>query len=477
MVRRALLVVDQLPYAELRRNVPSTLGSAWSEAKPLCLDYVPRTTPPGHATISTGQCPANHRVQGREWYEEREGRWHKRSIEQVWPGTDGGWPYELREYFHARSLAATTRRREPKANIVVVGAKSFIPFLFGAWHADLSVFPLEVKPRQLGYPLWRPGLRLAVHAGTPKGAAQVTDLLPRVKRRLTTFLAMFADGSRVAGPVPREIRWNLPNRQSTWRYDFHWGFPSDWRLSPESHLASFLNEHAADIDAFYSEIGLRALGMLTPESTDLYVQSWFSTDWLGHRYGYSSQYQSSLENALRHAGQLRKRGFGVAVCSDHGGRSVVRTLPWRCSRNCEGMAQDGSVFSFPSVDPGTVPLRSGDHLVGYSRTNGPRVLTFVCGRGLVDVEVPDHVVTNSIVPGRSPAWMLLPADDERYGEAQSTPTLSVGSPCGTDHGATVEDGALSAKDNEVPLLWLGTSTAATPTRLHEVLDWFLELRS
>src|SRR5436190_16713815 len=50
------MVLDQVGYGALCSVVPPTVAGPY----PLALEYVSRTTPVGHATISTGQWPSVH---------------------------------------------------------------------------------------------------------------------------------------------------------------------------------------------------------------------------------------------------------------------------------------------------------------------------------------------------------------------------------------------------------------------------------
>ena len=142
MVDRALLVLDQVSRPTLDTEL-ATQGLGRSS--PVALDYIPRTTPVGHATISTGAPPSIHRVQGRTWYEHTSLTKHevKNAVSLVRPG-----PTSTFDYLARNSLADKLRTAEVKS-VVAVAAKDFIPYLFGAWDCDVIVYPFDVFPSTL----------------------------------------------------------------------------------------------------------------------------------------------------------------------------------------------------------------------------------------------------------------------------------------------------------------------------------------
>lgn len=104
--RSALLIVDQVSYSafsEERRRLPLSALQAWHKVR---LGYVPRTTPTGHATISTGLVPAEHMVQGRNWYARNGIGWASRSVDDI---VSGCLPLSDLQFLRARSLTRLER--------------------------------------------------------------------------------------------------------------------------------------------------------------------------------------------------------------------------------------------------------------------------------------------------------------------------------------------------------------------------------
>lgn len=130
---KTLLIVDQLRYDVARRF--------FTNATPIRLDYIPRATPVGHATISTGTTPSVHGVQGRKFWNHRLGRCLNLGQLPLDPGWGG------LSNLRGRTLFERIRSESPGRGLVCVAAKAFIPFLFGAWAADICVYPATVRPK------------------------------------------------------------------------------------------------------------------------------------------------------------------------------------------------------------------------------------------------------------------------------------------------------------------------------------------
>jgi len=120
--RKALVVVDQLPFAALPSDV-----LRWpflAKAGRVALGYVPRTTPVGHATISTGLMPADHRIQGREWYMAAGGQLLRMMVDDL---PQGALDPRVARPLARHALARRIRSSNPDAGIVITAAKAFIP--------------------------------------------------------------------------------------------------------------------------------------------------------------------------------------------------------------------------------------------------------------------------------------------------------------------------------------------------------------
>lgn len=100
---KALMILDQVPF----RRIPASWPSGWLKPRKLALQHLPRTTPVGHATISTGLEPNVHRIQGRLWYTWDGVRWQPVNVDRLayGKGFDGTIEANLRKH----SLAAQIR--------------------------------------------------------------------------------------------------------------------------------------------------------------------------------------------------------------------------------------------------------------------------------------------------------------------------------------------------------------------------------
>ena len=78
-VSKALLILDQVPY----QRFVTAISPTWPQPSQVVLNHIPRTTPVGHATISTGREPRDHRIQGRLWYVRTGARWDLVNIDDV----------------------------------------------------------------------------------------------------------------------------------------------------------------------------------------------------------------------------------------------------------------------------------------------------------------------------------------------------------------------------------------------------------
>jgi hypothetical protein len=438
---KALIVVDQLPFdalADFHRQFAFVAG-----AQPLRLGYVPRTTPVGHATLSTGTLPVTHGVQGRVWYRSHGSALQPHDINDL--------PLGNFDKTHAASLQAASivqalRTAAPDASIVVAAAKAFLPFLFGAEASDVAVYPTDVRPKDIGRGDER--IVVLVRPFTQRGIVAVQSEAPSLLQNMVNL---------VAGVDPTtRVEWNRDGDT----FELHWVFPGKNNLG---RWRSIVEAHGPTIDRFYGESALRLLDALGG-TTRYFLQSWFSTDMRGHFNGRAHPlYADAVARALTFVADVANRGYAVVATSDHGGRTTPRHL-----RFVGGVAEDGSGVRIP-LRPASHVVLSGDHLVGYdANVTAPMYLEYWDGTRLTKAIARPRLIADSFAPGQCPAWMLLPRIDEKYSDR--------GGGGGGDHGACVDGGVVSDIDDEVPLLLVGTHPPkGWPNRLHEVKAWFLSL--
>ncbi len=458
---KALLVIDQLPFGAL----PTDLVG---RASPVTLRYVPRTTPVGHATISTGQEPCDHRVQGRRWYHDTTGAWQRVDLDDL-PRNAVGFPAAIRANLAANGLVPRLRASasgdEP---IVVAAAKAFIPFLFGAWSADVAIYPLDTKPdRSSGE------LCIVAEGFTPAGVNAIRATREELRALAESHTQAWSPTSTIAAAMGRsphgrpwlELRWTLPTSE---RRGLGW--------------SRLVRAHASAIDAFYSAAALLALEELGggPVGGTL-IQSWFSTDLLGHLDGVGSPaYVAALSAGTAHAAHLAQLGYRVMVTSDHGGRRTPHHLVCDLQRFPPFQDQHGIMMTgLPAHGPpDPEPFISGDHVVAYGAHDRlAPALHYWTGAFIDSVPMPADEATFSFHPQQVPAWMLLPREDEMF--AAAPPRAGING--GGNHGACVSPGppaALSAIDATVPVLTLGpppTTGWIAPRTLRDVAQAFVAL--
>ncbi len=448
-MNKALLVFDQVSFATLTQHVAG-IGGAPARVR---LDYVPRTTPVGHATISTGMTPSQHRVQGRDWC-DRSGRPYKITevVGRARPPRRS-WARRIVE----NSLAAQLRAAQVRG-VVIAAAKDFIPFLFGAWDSDVSFHPAAVSPELLtsGPLVGRFGFNVIVDVWTNAGAAALTAVYTPLAQRLTDL----------AATVPQSDVAMFPQSNATDRRVLQWAMPTLWGSElprVKGEWADSLPQIAGAIDDFYTDACLLVSQHL-PEPRAL-LQSCFASDAAGHRDGPTSQeYSAAVSASVLRAQRVHAAGWSVAVVSDHGGRETPRTWLHR-KVTIPGTIFDGATDHF--LPASTTEVLSGDHVVGYGASvgamyrgldpNGMRVLT-----------VDPQVATRSFHPQQIPAWLALPPADVNISKNGRTVR--------GNHGACHDGTGISDLDNEVGA-WTMPSLPNhnPPTRLEEVAAWFLSL--
>jgi hypothetical protein len=453
---KTLLVFDQVPPTALRSALDTSLQG---DVRELSLDYVPRTTPVGHATISTGLVPSTHRIQGRSWYAVYGLMQNLHKIDEVVSPTPG-------PLFHVIQQASLARRLRNAGSrgIVITAAKAFIPYLFGAWHSDVCVYPDSVRPlvyttasgakvvaMDLCFVTWT----AAGHAALVAAWNDITAILATLTKLVPqTTITSF-------GPVP--IPPVFPNRHVV-----RWLFPLP---TVDQLVARFwapvLGPITDDIDDFYTDLALEILRHMAEPR--VLLQSCFSTDYQGHKHGPSStEYSTAIRRSVARAQRLH--GLGpVAVTSDHGGRDTP--LCWKYDASASTLDVGGPrTFTLPSARV----VSDGDHLVGYDHLSlGPQPVEFlrVTPGGLVPMTVPAAVLQRSHHQAQVPRWLVLPSEDARI----TGHSITSG---GGDHGACEKHGGLSDIDNRVPL-WLlhvaRDTVAKYPSTLEDLAPWFVQL--
>jgi hypothetical protein len=456
MPTRFLLIVDQLPF---RHGLGLSHHASGFGLRRVRLGYVPRTTPTGHATIGTGLKPADHRVQGRQWYEDRASGWLKHDIDDLPAGRTSA---AIGDIFFTHTICEKVRAERPDAAIVVAAAKAFIPFLFGCWHADLAVFPTTVAPQRVGSKKY---LEVNVLAGTDAGQRCLVANAPGIESYVKSTLGAMLAGSSVACTgVAKPFLWSgLTAAPTTYSSTFEWMLPAGVRFN------KLLAALAVQVDLWYHDFARFLLNLLGPKSERVLLQSWFSTDYYGHHFGANTSYHASARQALLVATARQGAGAKVVVTSDHGGRDVTRRCDVDLAAN--SVSRYGGIgppVALPAVTKGTDPIVSGDHVVGYG---GGDTAFYLEHSKRVKLNVPGAMARRSFHPRQMPKWLLLPEHDEHY-RCNLT-----GAPSGGDHGACSSSARthISRVDNEVPLFWSGGTGPRPPRFLHEVADWFVSM--
>ncbi|HTR53648.1 MAG TPA: alkaline phosphatase family protein [Kofleriaceae bacterium] len=453
---KSLLVFDQVRPASLRAALDPAVGADVHE---LCLDYIPRTTPVGHATISTGQIPSVHRIQGRSWYAASGLTQHLHHVEDVLSSAPGP-VFDVIE----RANLARRLRNAGSRGIVIAAAKSFIPFLFGAWHSDVCVYPDTVRPivYATGTTARTVAMDLCFITWSDSGHAALVAAWHDITVRLTRLAALVPQ-TAMSAPAPPQTAPSLPHRHLA-RWIFHW--PAVDQLIARL-WAPILGPIADEIDAFYTDVSLEILRRMAEPV--VLLQSCFSTDYQGHMHGPSStQYSNALRRSVSRAQQLH--GYGpVVVTSDHGGRDTP--LCWRYDANARTL-DVGAALSFTL--PTARIVADADHLVGYDHLSlGPQPVELlrVTPNALVPMIVPPRILQRSHHRAQVPRWLVLPSHDARITDRAIRPG-------GGDHGACEDHGVLSDDDNRVPL-WLLHAAPATvsnyPRNLEDLAAWFVQL--
>ena len=459
--RLALLVIDQLPYHVLdarRASHPkvTVLGK-------LELGYVPRTTPVGHATLSTGWMPSIHGVQGREWYEEIGSEWKRHRLDDLPRGT---FDPNLVAWLKANGLATKIREQQPNSRIVVVAAKAMIPFLFGGWNADICVYPTDVAPRQDTTGRYK--LAVRVEAFTREGAEVLRATHEGVLLETERLMDSLVKGC--------DFEWEpLPSESNLTLLEMHIVLPAAWGTNYHCIAELWHDitlEHCVEIDVFYRDIGISLLDSLPPTNARVFVQSCFSTDYRGHEYGVDSgEYGAALDELLRSAVAIADdEGFLVIGTSDHGGRPTPVHL--LCDLTEVPPLVTDNAGNPVKLREARYIVHSGDHLVGYGGSSGVAFLQWTGGQE-IDVGTYSSVVDRSFAASQRPSWLLLPNVNERYSRTNSRLRPH---PSGGDHGACAEGRKLSEIDNSVPLFGIGSAQySSIPSSLEGVAGWLLTL--
>lgn len=369
---------------------------------------------------------------------------------------DGGYAPSFSRFIEGRSLAARIRRKEPRAGIVAVAGKDFIPFLFGGNLLDIGVYPPSILPEPSGtLPGWY-RIRVFLRAGSQVGLdalVQNERWISRLSGRIANHLVA---GSRIAtswrGHTLR-VEWLFPNPPGQ-------SFTKTWRtvMAAKAHA----------VDQFYHRLGRHLVERLACRGRRFFIQSWFSTDTYGHVRGNRHRlYQVALEEAVSAALRLHADGYSVVVTSDHGGTHLRQPLYYD-SPPPSAETPAGVPIPLPRANE---VVHSGDHLVGYESQAGPLRAHYWDGTAVQPLQLPPHQMARSHGAGMEPSWLLLPTVGERFTGPRGGP--------GGDHGAAEENGRISDVDNEVPLVALVPSGVTAgrplPTTLDELADFFMSL--
>lgn len=444
MLNRALLVLDQVSRPALDRELAH---QGLTPSTPVTLDYLPRTTPVGHATISTGAPPSVHRVQGRTWYEH--GALTRHDVGQAVTLTRPNAAAPL-HHLATNSLAANVRSVDA-GSIVAVAAKDFIPFLFGAWDCDVVVYPFDVAPAPVASQGGAIGLSIVFVAWTASGAVALARSWAHIT---TTLSGMCPPGTTMHAPPPSPAAALPAVHLVTWLIPTHWGsvpasFAPAWR--------NYVLASADTIDDGYTTIGQTLLGHLP--APHALLQSCFATDAHGHASGPSSAaYTGSVAAGVLRAQRLAAAGFKVGVTSDHGGRDTPRVAGYdRSAATIDGVALPTS----------SVHYKDGDHVVGYAPGSASAFWTSASPT-LTPFTVPAAMVARSYHPAQRPAWRVTGDNATRIDKVGARPG-------GGDHGLCASGGTVDPIDNEVPAWSPNGRSSHTPAMLDDIRAWFLGL--
>lgn len=456
---KTLLVFDQVTPAALRSALDPAIAA---EVRELRLDYIPRTTPVGHATISTGQVPAVHRVQGRSWYAASGLTQNLHKVDSVVSPASPA----AASVFHVVEQANLARRLRNAGSrgTVIAAAKSFIPYLFGAWHSDVCIYPDSIRP--LVYPAARGAATVAMDlcfvTWTTAGHAALVSAWNDITTLLGKLTALVPQTS-ISAPLPPQTPPGLPFRHLA-RWSFQW--PAVDQIVARL-WAPALGPIADDIDDFYTDVSLEILHHMA--GPVVLLQSCFSTDYQGHKHGPSStEYSNSLRRSVSRAQRLH--AFGpVAVASDHGGRDTPKC--WTYDESARTLDVGGPQrFLLPTARI----VADADHLVGYDHLSlGPQPVELlrVTATALIPMTVDPQILQRSHHQAQVPRWLVLPSNDARITHRTCVPG-------GGDHGACENHGVLSEDDNRVPLWLLHTAPGTVtnyPSKLEDLAAWFVQL--
>lgn len=336
-MRKVFLVIDQLPASTFKAGIHR-----------LKLPFIPRTTPVGHATLSMGALPHVHGVQGREWYRNVGGTLVQQKIDALPTATTPpGW--------RPKTLAAKLRSNGA-SGIVISAAKAFLPFLFGAWDADVAVYPTTIAPSPVA--AGGPQPKLLVVRAKPFTQAGDFALRSSVTQLLTLFqtLALLAAPSSIV-----TSRWH-----SSGAFEILWWVDDLTKAA----WATLVDAHGPAIDTFYTDATLELLQHLG--NSAVHVQSWFSTDFRGHRHGVGSKsYLQAVGAALSTLRRLQGQASIVVATSDHGGRLTPQKIDFDSRQPAPRAVTRGtSQVALPSAQH---VVMSGDHLSSATTPRPPPV--------------------------------------------------------------------------------------------------------
>lgn len=468
-MKKWLMVLDQVGVSQFQHTLPNASQKAWPAPRNLALSYLPRTTPVGHATISTGCWPANHQVQGRQWLSSGGTLSNVALLPNLHPVTG-----TVFQQIHSNSLASKLRAdaAHNTAAIIAVATKDFIPFLFGAWDTDVSVYPRTTRPDSIANGF---AIDVVFDAFTAQGDSAVQQAMGNISSLAAGLIGSGWTTSwlpAVSGPtggahVRHTMRWQVPAA---------WGTSGavvgrSWR--------SFIDAHIIDVDQFYTDVAQELLVHVDPNAPQIVLQSAVATDTYGHFHGPSStQYSTALTAGIRRAELLHNGGWSVLVTSDHGGRDTP--IWWTYA---SGPPPTVTSTTAVTLHAGAVILE-GDHVVGYGLANpgaaGPTIEKLDwqgAPASLIAVTaLPQNLLANSFHPAQRPSWIVLPDDNATIMDVPRSPGKTLGG--GGSHGACADLlGNFSQIDGAVPLAWLGTlQPPSTATELRQVAGEFLRLR-
>lgn len=426
MSRKALIIIDHLParvFHGMREElaVPAVVGE-------LELGFIPRTTPVGHATISTGRLPCDHRVQGRRWYVRTGDEIEREDVEvlQVVPPPGYRLSGLIQTALEEESIGACIRA-QGNAPIVAAAGKGFLPFLLGGRAADVLIYPFSVQPEADGLGGYR--LVVGVVAQTKSGYQALNAVEQQLRNSfeiLTAEVGLFTYEWVTRKTEDYEKQYRQPCDRDVQVLELHWVVPEDWYSAEKNdedresavtlRWRNAMSPYWVRVDDEYERLSLKILEELERiRNTDgVLLQSRFSTDTFGHRYGVEAEeYLSSVRASLQAVDRLVSAGFTVAVTSDHGGRPT----PYLVRFDEDNRRTDPEIAMPEHCDLKEL-FRSGDHLVGYhSSANGSPEALWWNGTMKQAVLLNPAVVKASFIPSRcrTGSFCLLRTDNSHPG--------------------------------------------------------------